>query len=124
VVKRPTLIREGLAGRRFGSAHGRDSAGSRQSLGRQSARSRWLTEPARTNPWRRAGWSARTKWSNRAARKSGRLRPGGWLEEPLMAQPVGTSFGPVRTRPVAFADTEIVGSRCIDVQLRRDAGSL
>src|ERR1035437_9124084 len=47
-----------------------------------------------------------------------------WLEESLMAQPVGTRLGPGRAGMVAGADAEIMGGRGINVQLRRHAGLL
>ena len=41
-----------------------------------------------------------------------------------MPQPVGTRLRPSGARLVAAADTEVVGSPRINVQLRRDAGAL
>src|SRR5262249_6726284 len=46
------------------------------------------------------------------------------LEKPLMPQPARTRLCPGRTGMVARTDAEVVGGGGIDVQFRRDAGSL
>jgi len=50
------------------------------------------------------------------------LRSGRWLQESLMAQPGSTRLRPRGTRMLAGTDAKIVSGRCIDVQLRWDAG--